>query len=106
MCCLPFDFPLQLLSFISALTGQFLVDRLLNEGLNAGFCLVFVWNRNADKLKDSVPNELVLTTLSEFVHKYVRAHVHLHTSEKICALHVAVALQVWIYTFCVSGRRM
>ncbi|XP_062874564.1 aspartate dehydrogenase domain-containing protein [Trichomycterus rosablanca] len=49
--------------------GQFLVDRLQKEGLNAGFCLAFVWNRDAGKLKDSVPNDLILTSLSEFAHK-------------------------------------
>ncbi|KAI4873622.1 hypothetical protein NFI96_016686, partial [Prochilodus magdalenae] len=46
--------------------GQFLVDRIQKEGLAAGLRLAFVWNRNADKLSDSVPKDLILTELSEF----------------------------------------
>ncbi|XP_007256342.2 aspartate dehydrogenase domain-containing protein [Astyanax mexicanus] len=49
--------------------GQFLVDHIQREGLGVGFGLAFVWNRNADKLSDSVPKDLILTNLSEFTHK-------------------------------------
>lgn len=54
-------------------TGQFLVERIQKEGLEVGLGLAFVWNRNADKLSGSVPNDLVLTELSDFTHKYARA---------------------------------
>ncbi|XP_017542308.1 putative L-aspartate dehydrogenase [Pygocentrus nattereri] len=46
--------------------GQFLVDRIQKKGLAAGLSLAFVWNRNADKLIESVPKDLILTNLSEF----------------------------------------
>ncbi|KAG9264261.1 putative L-aspartate dehydrogenase [Astyanax mexicanus] len=49
--------------------GQFLVDHIQREGLGVDFGLAFVWNRNADKLSDSVPKDLILTNLSEFTHK-------------------------------------
>ncbi|XP_053095268.1 aspartate dehydrogenase domain-containing protein isoform X1 [Pangasianodon hypophthalmus] len=49
--------------------GQFLVDRIQKEGLEVGLSLAFVWNRNADKLSGSVPNDLILTELSDFTHK-------------------------------------
>ncbi|XP_053471168.1 aspartate dehydrogenase domain-containing protein isoform X1 [Ictalurus furcatus] len=49
--------------------GQFLVERIQKEGLEVGLGLAFVWNRNADKLSGSVPNDLVLTELSDFTHK-------------------------------------
>ncbi|XP_036445701.1 putative L-aspartate dehydrogenase isoform X1 [Colossoma macropomum] len=46
--------------------GQFLVDRIQKEGLAAGLSLAFVWNRNADKLIESVSKDLILTDLSDF----------------------------------------
>ncbi|KAL6476751.1 hypothetical protein MHYP_G00152500 [Metynnis hypsauchen] len=46
--------------------GRFLVDLLQKKGLAAGLSLAFVWNRNADKLIESVPKDLILTDLSEF----------------------------------------
>ncbi|XP_029913341.1 aspartate dehydrogenase domain-containing protein [Myripristis murdjan] len=46
--------------------GQYLVERILKEGAGSGLTLAFVWNRNTDKLKGSVPDELVLGDLSAF----------------------------------------
>ncbi|XP_075880038.1 aspartate dehydrogenase domain-containing protein [Nelusetta ayraudi] len=46
--------------------GQFLVERILEDGAAIGLTLAFVWNRNADKLKGSVPDELILRDLSSF----------------------------------------
>ncbi|KAM4634612.1 aspartate dehydrogenase domain-containing protein [Polymixia lowei] len=46
--------------------GQYLVERILKEGAGLGLTLVFVWNRNSDKLKGSVPDELILGDLSAF----------------------------------------
>ncbi|XP_051572669.1 aspartate dehydrogenase domain-containing protein-like [Myxocyprinus asiaticus] len=49
--------------------GQFLVERIQKEGPEVGLQLAFVWNRNSDKLKDSVPKELILSNLSDFTHR-------------------------------------
>ncbi|XP_047212083.1 putative L-aspartate dehydrogenase isoform X2 [Girardinichthys multiradiatus] len=49
--------------------GQFLVDKLLKAGPGLGLVLGFVWNRNPDKLKGSVPPELVLDDLSFFANR-------------------------------------
>ncbi|KAM3863575.1 aspartate dehydrogenase domain-containing protein [Diretmus argenteus] len=46
--------------------GQYLVERILNEGVELGLTLAFVWNRNSDKLKGSVPDELIISDLSTF----------------------------------------
>ncbi|XP_056143289.1 aspartate dehydrogenase domain-containing protein [Lampris incognitus] len=46
--------------------GQYLVERILKEGAGLGLTLAFVWNRNSDKLKGSVPAELILDDLSAF----------------------------------------
>ncbi|XP_073697622.1 aspartate dehydrogenase domain-containing protein isoform X1 [Garra rufa] len=46
--------------------GQFLVEKIQKEGPEAGLQLAFVWNRNADKLRDSLPKELILHDLSDF----------------------------------------
>lgn len=42
------------------------MDRILEDGAAAGLTLGFVWNRNTDKLKGSVPEEFILTDLSAF----------------------------------------
>ncbi|XP_071389474.1 LOW QUALITY PROTEIN: aspartate dehydrogenase domain-containing protein [Centroberyx affinis] len=49
--------------------GQFLVERILKDGAAMGLTLGFVWNRNTDKLKDSVPDELILGDLSDFTNR-------------------------------------
>ncbi|CAJ1076874.1 putative L-aspartate dehydrogenase [Xyrichtys novacula] len=46
--------------------GQFLVDRILRDGSGLGLSLAFVWNRNPDKLRGLVPEDLILTDLSSF----------------------------------------
>ncbi|XP_036797799.1 putative L-aspartate dehydrogenase isoform X1 [Oncorhynchus mykiss] len=48
------------------LPGQYLVDRLQREGAQVGLTLVFVWNRNTDKLRESVAEELILHNLPDF----------------------------------------
>lgn len=57
--------------------GQFLVERILTDGAAVGLTLAFVWNRNPDKLKGSVPDELILTDLSSFASRCSK-----HTPEK------------------------
>uniref|UniRef100_A0AAY5KUC6 Aspartate dehydrogenase domain-containing protein n=1 Tax=Esox lucius TaxID=8010 RepID=A0AAY5KUC6_ESOLU len=47
--------------------GHYLVDRIQREGAKLGLTLVFVWNRNADKLRGKVAQELILHNLSDFV---------------------------------------
>ncbi|KAK6312399.1 hypothetical protein J4Q44_G00180630 [Coregonus suidteri] len=46
--------------------GQYLVERLQREGAHVGLTLVFVWNRNIDKLRESVAEELILHNLPDF----------------------------------------
>ncbi|XP_026885532.1 putative L-aspartate dehydrogenase isoform X1 [Electrophorus electricus] len=46
--------------------GRFLVDRIQRDGPGVGLSLAFVWNRNTDKLTDSVPDDQILTDLAEF----------------------------------------
>ncbi|XP_064866801.1 aspartate dehydrogenase domain-containing protein isoform X3 [Oncorhynchus nerka] len=48
------------------LPGQYLVERLQREGAQVGLTLVFVWNRNTDKLRESVAEELILHNLPDF----------------------------------------
>lgn len=57
-----------LLYFLCA-AGQYLVERILRDGATLGLTLVFVWNRNSDKLKGSVPDELILGDLSSFAER-------------------------------------
>uniref|UniRef100_A0A8C7JBJ2 Aspartate dehydrogenase domain-containing protein n=1 Tax=Oncorhynchus kisutch TaxID=8019 RepID=A0A8C7JBJ2_ONCKI len=45
---------------------QYLVERLQKEGAQVGLTLVFVWNRNTDKLRESVAEELILHNLPDF----------------------------------------
>ncbi|XP_036409363.1 putative L-aspartate dehydrogenase [Megalops cyprinoides] len=49
--------------------GQYLVERIQREGEAAGLCLAFVWNRNTERLKGSVPEELILGQLSQFTER-------------------------------------
>ncbi|KAL2100879.1 hypothetical protein ACEWY4_002640 [Coilia grayii] len=46
--------------------GHFLVEKIQKDGPDMGLNLAFVWNRNSEKLKDSVPAELILHSLQEF----------------------------------------
>ncbi|XP_077474305.1 aspartate dehydrogenase domain-containing protein isoform X2 [Stigmatopora argus] len=46
--------------------GQYLVERIVKDGAAVGLTLAFVWNRNSEKLKGLVPEELVLRNLSSF----------------------------------------
>lgn len=50
-------------------SGQFLVQKIQKEGAGVGLQLAFVWNRNPEKLKDSVPKDLILNDLSDFTHR-------------------------------------
>ncbi|KAG7243684.1 hypothetical protein INR49_011241, partial [Caranx melampygus] len=49
--------------------GQYLVKRILQDGAALGLTLAFVWNRNSDKLKGSVPDELILVDLPSFANR-------------------------------------
>ncbi|XP_028267688.1 aspartate dehydrogenase domain-containing protein [Parambassis ranga] len=49
--------------------GQYLVERILTDGPGLGLTLGFVWNRNIDKLRGSVPDELMLADLSSFAER-------------------------------------
>ncbi|KAG9342850.1 hypothetical protein JZ751_015057 [Albula glossodonta] len=51
--------------------GQHLVERIQREGKAAGLRLAFVWNRNTDKLRGSVPEEFILQQLSQFTERNV-----------------------------------
>ncbi|XP_053194298.1 aspartate dehydrogenase domain-containing protein [Scomber japonicus] len=46
--------------------GQYLVERILKDGAPLGLTLAFVWNRNSEKLKGLIPDELILGDLSTF----------------------------------------
>ncbi|XP_016896113.1 aspartate dehydrogenase domain-containing protein isoform X1 [Cynoglossus semilaevis] len=46
--------------------GQFLVEKIVKEGTALGLTLGFVWNRNPDKLKGLIPDQLILKDLSQF----------------------------------------
>ena len=50
--------------------GKFLVEKILKEGPGLGLSLAFVWNRNSEKLKGSVPAELLLDDLSSFADRF------------------------------------
>nr|XP_056720790.1 aspartate dehydrogenase domain-containing protein [Euleptes europaea] len=50
--------------------GQYLVQRLRDDGLRHGLELAFVWNRDADKLKGMVPAELRLGKLTDFLERH------------------------------------
>uniref|UniRef100_A0A4W5LQX9 Aspartate dehydrogenase domain-containing protein n=1 Tax=Hucho hucho TaxID=62062 RepID=A0A4W5LQX9_9TELE len=56
----------QSVSVVVELPGQYLVERLQREGAQVGLTLVFVWNRNTDKLRESVAEELILHNLPDF----------------------------------------
>ncbi|XP_030649338.1 aspartate dehydrogenase domain-containing protein [Chanos chanos] len=49
--------------------GQFLVERIQREGQKVGLGLAFVWNRNAEKLRGSIPEELILNNLADFTQR-------------------------------------
>lgn len=49
--------------------GKYLVERILKDGAAHGLSLAFVWNRNTDKLKGLVPDELILEDLSSFAER-------------------------------------
>ncbi|XP_061701890.1 aspartate dehydrogenase domain-containing protein [Syngnathoides biaculeatus] len=46
--------------------GQFLVERITKDGASVGLALAFVWNRNPEKLKGLVADDLALGNLSSF----------------------------------------
>lgn len=56
--------------------GQYLVERILKDGAALGLTLAFVWNRNSDKLKGLVPDELILSDLSSFATRCKYTHTH------------------------------
>ncbi|XP_060111757.1 aspartate dehydrogenase domain-containing protein [Heteronotia binoei] len=49
--------------------GQYLVQRLQDDGPQHGLELAFVWNRDANKLKGTVPAELQLGKLTDFLER-------------------------------------
>ncbi|KAJ8402503.1 hypothetical protein AAFF_G00365860 [Aldrovandia affinis] len=49
--------------------GQYLVERIQEEGAEVGLCLAFVWNRNTERLRNSVPEKVILEQLSEFMER-------------------------------------
>ncbi|XP_077170021.1 aspartate dehydrogenase domain-containing protein [Paroedura picta] len=49
--------------------GQYLVRRLQEDGPQHGLELAFVWNRDANKLKGTVPAELQLGKLTKFLER-------------------------------------
>ncbi|XP_074553468.1 aspartate dehydrogenase domain-containing protein [Halichoeres trimaculatus] len=49
--------------------GQYLVGRILKDGAALGLSLAFVWNRNSDKLKGLVPDDLIISDLSTFAER-------------------------------------
>ncbi len=61
----------------SPYSGRFLVEKIQKEGPEAGLQLAFVWNRNADKLRDSLPKELILHDLSDFTRRYICICIHI-----------------------------
>lgn len=50
------------------------MDRILKDGAALGLTLAFVWNRNTDKLKGLVPEELILGDLSSFANRWNHTH--------------------------------
>lgn len=50
------------------------MDRILKDGAAHGLTLAFVWNRNSDKLKGLVPEELILGDLSSFANRWNYTH--------------------------------
>lgn len=51
------------------------MEKIKKEGPELGFSLAFVWNRNTERLKGSVPEEHILHNLVEFPQRYI-AHKH------------------------------
>ncbi|KAK9397103.1 putative L-aspartate dehydrogenase [Crotalus adamanteus] len=47
--------------------GQYLTKRIQDEGFQHGLELAFVWNRDASKMEDTVPVELRLGKLTDFL---------------------------------------
>lgn len=62
--------------------GQYLVQRILNDGYDLGLTLAFVWNRNSDKLQGIIPEEVILCDLSAFAERCQPTHLRVmsHTS--------------------------
>lgn len=54
--------------------GQFLVERILKDGAALGLTLAFVWNRNSEKLKGLIADELILGDLSSFADRCKITH--------------------------------
>ncbi|KAM9780137.1 aspartate dehydrogenase domain-containing protein [Neosynchiropus ocellatus] len=46
--------------------GQFLVQKILEDGAAVGLSLAFVWNRNPQKLRGLVPDQHILEDLASF----------------------------------------
>lgn len=52
------------------------MERILKDGAALGLTLAFVWNRNSEKLKGLVPDELILADLSSFANRCKHTHMH------------------------------
>ncbi|XP_063157030.1 aspartate dehydrogenase domain-containing protein isoform X2 [Candoia aspera] len=50
--------------------GQYLTKRVQEEGFQHGLELAFVWNRDASKMEDTVPAELRLGKLTDFLERH------------------------------------
>lgn len=63
-------------------SGQFLVEKIVKEGAALGLTLGFVWNRNPDKLKGLIPDQLILKDLSQFADRcaFTQLRTHTHTN--------------------------
>ena len=46
------------------------MEKITTAGARQGVTLAFVWNRNPDKLRGSVPEELILYDLSDFKERF------------------------------------
>jgi len=77
------------------------VERITQDGAGLGLTLAFVWNRNPDKLKGVVPDQLILEDLSAFKARYSHAHVHsLHQKHNIMIIENIEMIQLlWIHIF-------
>lgn len=50
------------------------MERILKDGAALGLTLAFVWNRNSEKLKGLIADELILGDLSSFADRCKITH--------------------------------
>lgn len=58
------------------------MEKIVKEGAALGLTLGFVWNRNPDKLKGLIPDQLILKDLSQFADRcaFTQLRTHTHTN--------------------------